>query len=321
MQKIIYKQIKEMKTILLNDFDQDLNKATVNTGFLKDVNSVENGEHDDKGTTSQPIDIIRLQKLVDRIRRTSNVDFVKRLLNSKRRNFNGKKSFRPDGNTFREGGRKYNEYADSVQHVNKTEEQFLKDKADAMRRWALYRSLTRTTGINPIYRGKEDYGCIWTETDNYGEQYRTMDNRTFRDNAAKIGFIPIPLSDVLPGDIVQRGYLQNPTNSSSFIPRHALIFNRFDENGQPRYNHYTGEPNGRGIIRKDAIYYPTTTYPFDENNYRAYRFVGAPEDLENWRREFRQYNEAHPPMSPLQKISLVLPTLVPLPDDKGLVRN
>lgn len=143
----------------------------------------------------------------------------------------------------------------------------------------------------------------------------------FVANLGRNGFVRIPLSEVQPGDIVQRGILRDPNDSTSWTPKHALIFNRFDETGNPRYNHYTGEPDGTGVIRKDVIYYPTSIYPFDENNYHAYRFVGLQEDLDIWRQEFREYNEAHPPMSQLQKISLVLPTLVPLPDDKGVSRH
>lgn len=112
--------------------------------------------------------------------------------------------------------------------------------------------------------------CIYTATDNYGKPYRISGNKSFYANPEKYGFKRVSVDEVLPGDIVQTKDLT-----------HSMTFNRYDEEGEARYNYSRGGSDPEDIV-KDGYY----TLPLLDKYYNVYRFVGTPADSIRWKKEF-----------------------------------
>ena len=112
--------------------------------------------------------------------------------------------------------------------------------------------------------------CIYTATDNYGKPYRISGNKSFYANPEKYGFKRVSVDEVLPGDIVQTKDLT-----------HSMTFNRYDEEGEARYNYSRGGSDPKDIV-KDGYY----TLPLLDKYYNVYRFVGTPADSTRWKKEF-----------------------------------
>lgn len=104
--------------------------------------------------------------------------------------------------------------------------------------------------------------CIYTATDNYGEEYLVSGNQTFASNPQKYGFKKIEKTDIKPGDLVQ--------DVSQGYPSHAMIYNGKNESGLDTFNYSKGG-NSEGDIVKEGIY--KQNVPLD-----VFRFVGTAKD-------------------------------------------
>lgn len=116
--------------------------------------------------------------------------------------------------------------------------------------------------------------CIYTFTDNYGQQYRIPSIYKFlKMSDEDRAFTIIPLSELQPGD----GVIDNK--------RHVLTYDSMGENGLPLYNHSNGGSDVDSI--KVKTYYTRT--PLNDSQFMAIRFVGNREDNERWNNEYNQY--------------------------------
>ena len=118
--------------------------------------------------------------------------------------------------------------------------------------------------------------CIYTFTDNYGKQYRQASNDKFRlMSDGERGFTKIDPSEVKPGD----GVLIWPMS-------HMMMFDSYDENGNPLFNHSNGGSDESAIKKKvdfkfgNELAWPTT---------EVYRFVGTDADNEKWNNDWFMY--------------------------------
>lgn len=185
-------------------------------------------------------------------------------------------------------------------------EEYIQRKRDEAREAAHKRSYTRERQVLPILEkvnGVPKYGggCLYTATDNYGDaRYRVAGNDRFDKFPGKYGFKAISVKDVLPGDIVQRGSYDELTGKFSL--GHGLIFDGYDKDGYPLFNYSQGQnldPNGPSDIKRHSRF---MNEPMDEYFYRAYRFVGTPEDEIRWAQEYRNTHPVNSiPSSPLEK--------------------
>ncbi len=202
-------------------------------------------------------------------------------------------------------------------------EEYVQQQRDSVRNAALENSRVRKYPKVPVMEiidGKPKYGlsCLYTALDNYGTQYLVAGNKQFASSPQKYGFKRIQKSELLPGDVVQdvahRYIWSDETQSWQEVeayPAHGMIFNGYNDDGIPTYNYSDGsqDPQDTNAIVTGG------RYPSYDAMY--YRFVGLPEDLDRWNRE---YWEKYPPFEKLPEISPVLPTLLPLPDSRGLKR-
>ena len=98
-------------------------------------------------------------------------------------------------------------------------------------------------------------------------------NSTFMSDPLKYGFKEISYEDKEPGDLIQ--YMDDNK------PHHAMIFNGYNEDGEARFNYSNGgdkyKVNGRFLGPL-----------FD---YKAYRYVGTPQDSINWFNEYNNQNK------------------------------
>ena len=98
----------------------------------------------------------------------------------------------------------------------------------------------------------------------------------FADNPNKYGFIEVNYNDKQPGDIVQI----NKESVYGLVPTHAILFNGLDEDGIATFNYSSGGNDQRS-------YRTNRRYPdADLENAKAYRFVGNPQDIEDWTQEY-----------------------------------
>lgn len=116
-----------------------------------------------------------------------------------------------------------------------------------------------------------DYGlnCIATATDNYPDGSRTIVNKDFADRYEELGFKEVSMEEALPGDIVQQ--------INKYGPYHGMIFNGFDEHGNPTFNYSSGGIEEGHYVVGGQNYSP---------NYKVYRYVGTPELIEQWTNEY-----------------------------------
>ena len=131
----------------------------------------------------------------------------------------------------------------------------------------------------PVY----GYSCLNTATNNYGPKYMQASNRVFASDPGRYGFEKIALADLQPGDIV--------IDRFGGTPHHGMIFNGYNGEGVPTFNYSSGasDPDADWAIRKNGTY---TGYPMDDEHYFGYRFVGLPEDIDRWGREWDAQNGA-----------------------------
>lgn len=116
-----------------------------------------------------------------------------------------------------------------------------------------------------------DYGlnCIATATDNYPDGSRTIVNKDFADRYEELGFKEVSMEEALPGDIVQQ------INENG--PYHGMIFNGFDEHGNPTFNYSSGGIEEGHYVVGGQNYSP---------KYKVYRYIGTPELIEQWTNEY-----------------------------------
>lgn len=120
--------------------------------------------------------------------------------------------------------------------------------------------------------------CLYTFTDNYGDQYRQASNAMFRSMPdGERGFTKIDPADIKAGD----GVLIWPMS-------HMMMFDSYDENGEPLFNH------SNGGSEQDAIKNHTRfksgnelTWPTTE----VYRFIGTDADNEKWNNDWHGYRK------------------------------
>ena len=121
---------------------------------------------------------------------------------------------------------------------------------------------------NNIARPLTGANCIWTITGDYNRP--VSGNETFKVNHTQKGFKQIPVTEIKEGDIVQ---FANAVGSN-----HAMMANTPYTNN-PRDMRYNGS-NGADGIRINA------KYPHEWKNTRAYRFVGTPEEILQWDKDY-----------------------------------
>jgi hypothetical protein len=129
---------------------------------------------------------------------------------------------------------------------------------------------------SPTIGGALGSTCLATSTSFYGPEYIMYANSEFVNTpASKSGFKEIPIKDVEPSDIV----IRTADNGNM----HAMMFNRYDENGERRYNHSNGGYEAENM-RKDA------KYPAREDQLRAFRYTGTHQDSIQWAKP-KQYRD------------------------------
>lgn len=139
---------------------------------------------------------------------------------------------------------------------------------------SLRKSRNRTMPAIPIINGVPNKNsCIYTATDNYGNQYRVPGNWTFYENPGKYGFKPVSLDQAVPGDIIQV--------FDKGAPYHAMTLDSFDEQGRMKYNYSRGSSGDESDIVKDSINFPNTKKI-------AYTFVGTQADSTQWTNDYKR---------------------------------
>lgn len=177
-------------------------------------------------------------------------------------------------------------------YIPRSTAEYIQMQRDAKRKDAHERSRKMTHQVVPVVgknkeTGEVEYGdsCLYTATDNYGDaRYRQASNRVFAGNPEKHGFKRIKVSEVQPGDIVQRGGYNEITRA--YEPTHGMVFDGYSSDGKPLFNYSRGgnDPNGPSDIQ---LHSPYQHEAMDDYFYRAYRFVGTPEDENRWAQEYR----------------------------------
>ena len=122
---------------------------------------------------------------------------------------------------------------------------------------------------NNIARPLTGANCIWTITGDYNRP--VSGNETFKVNHTQKGFKQIPVTEIKEGDIVQFA-------RDGLGPNHAMMANTAYTTN-PRDMRYNGS-NGDYGIRINA------KYPHEWKNTRAYRFVGTPEEVLQWDKDY-----------------------------------
>ena len=135
---------------------------------------------------------------------------------------------------------------------------------------------TREHIVQQLERRKtgEMANCIKSLSECYPHGLPTG-NSTFMADPLKYGFQEISFDEKQPGDLIQ--HINNGK------PSHAMIFNGYDENDKPRFNY----SNGFDEYKVNGKYY--SFLPFI--NYKAYRYVGTPQDSINWINEYNNLKE------------------------------
>lgn len=186
-----------------------------------------------------------------------------------------------------------------------TSEEYLQAKRDSVRNSVLERSRKENFHIRPVM-GRDQYGnplyynentgepawaCLYSASGLYGKNHRVAGNKAFHSNPEKYGFKMVDVSEVLPGDIVQYGIYGW---GGEWVPTHGMIYDHTDENGMARFNYTSGDPtieDGQpDAMRRSGIYDRESPYLTKDGLYRVYRFVGTPEDVNQWNLEYRNAN-------------------------------
>ena len=139
-------------------------------------------------------------------------------------------------------------------------------------------SLQETTGeLSKGYKIENGFTCINTATNNYGPGHQVAGNVVFYEDPARYGFTEINMNDAEPGDLIQLKHKKGR-------PTHAVIFNGYDSNGEPTFNYSDGGFNEENY--KVGAHWRGIFNEGPNNDNRAYRFIGNPQDIENWTQEY-----------------------------------
>ena len=152
--------------------------------------------------------------------------------------------------------------------------EYIAQQITSKRAASLNKSRNRTMPAMPIINGAPNKNsCIYTATDNYGNQYRVSGNWTFYENPDKYGFKPISLEQAVPGDITQV--------FDKGTPYHAMTLDSFDEQGRMKYNYSRGSSGDESDIVKASTNFPNTKKA-------AYTFVGTQADSTQWTNDYKK---------------------------------
>lgn len=152
--------------------------------------------------------------------------------------------------------------------------EYIAQQIASKRAASLNKSRNRTMPAIPIINGTPNKNsCIYTATDNYGNQYRVPGNWTFYENPGKYGFKPVSLEQAVPGDIIQV--------FDKGTPYHAMTLDSFDEQGRMKYNYSRGSSGNESDIVKSSINFPNTKKA-------AYTFVGTQADSTQWTNDYKR---------------------------------
>lgn len=164
-----------------------------------------------------------------------------------------------DGQTTgAQGDNLFNRYQDAIENASYYEQGY-KEILDRL-------ELIKKTGYD--WTG---YNCITNATGWYGDPYVCASNINFKKDPSKYGFVEINVEDALPGDIFQYTYDWGE-------PYHATMYSKKGDNNLYYSNYANG--NYTEPIKHDASYWGA--------GQSAYRFVGLPEDIEAWTREYNE---------------------------------
>ena len=125
------------------------------------------------------------------------------------------------------------------------------------------------------------FGCITNATGWYGDPYVCASNIQFKENPSKYGFVEINANDALPGDIFQY--------DSDGQPYHATMYSKKGDDNEFYSNYSNGD--WKSPIKHDSDYWG--------QGERAFRFVGLPEDVDAWTKE---YNDNYKKLGGMKKI-------------------
>lgn len=152
--------------------------------------------------------------------------------------------------------------------------EYISQQIASKRAASLNKSRNRTIPAMPIINGiPNKNSCIYTATDNYGNQYRVPGNWIFYENPGKYGFKPVSLEQAVPGDIIQV--------FDKGTPYHAMTLDSFDEQGRMKYNYSRGSSGNESDIVKSSINFPNTKKA-------AYTFVGTQADSTQWTNDYKR---------------------------------
>lgn len=192
-----------------------------------------------------------------------------------------------------------------------SEEGYKQMQRDTIIDAAVQKALTRDRGIAPVINGEPGMSCIYTVTDNFGNQYRVMGNQTFSANPEKYGFtVNGPVENAKVGDLYQM-------INESGTPNHMTLITGRDESGNPLVSYSSGEAVMRPMSKEEFDKIPTLgnqreTYEqyinrvkqaelkdyhknsklWDTPGYETYRFIGTPKDNQQWSEQFGLLPEA-----------------------------
>lgn len=170
--------------------------------------------------------------------------------------------------------------------LNNIGEILLDDLAHYQSLASLYKKDAKNYQDKLNYVNKNGYdwtgaNCITNATGWYGDPYVCASNIEFKKDPSKYGFVEINPNDALPGDIFQY--------SDGYAPHHATMYSKKGDDG----TYYSNYSNGLydSPINHDSIY-----WGIGQN---AFRFVGLPEDIEAWTKE---YNDTYKKLGGMKKV-------------------
>lgn len=121
---------------------------------------------------------------------------------------------------------------------------------------------------------KKGSSCTYHSTGHYGPKYQMASSDEFVVTNGGGAFKEVPKQESLPGDIV----ISFRDKDGAWDPHHTLMFSKWDDRGNPRYNASNGGSTS-DALRFNQLYNVT-------DSTRTYRFVGSPEDIEQWTQEY-----------------------------------
>lgn len=164
----------------------------------------------------------------------------------------------------------------------------------------------RNAKYEPVIIGNN---CIYTALDNYGDKYKVSGNLSFLADPAKYGFKEIDAKDVKPGDLVQ------------YNKAHMMLFDSYDENGIPLYNYSSSRTRKAADIKKK---HPYKKHNIKDNpEYKAFTFIGLPEDIELWNSNYDNYKHDYSKsiVEQLKTVSELPKDTVKILSDKKLTKK